>query len=42
MFQVSNFTSTYDLFSPGREHVPLDPIAQAIDAMVELGEDASV
>jgi len=39
--QVSNYTSEYDL-SPGRESVALDPISQAIDDMVEPGEDASV
>ena len=39
--QVSNYTSEYDL-SPGRESATLDPISQAIDDMVEPGEDASL
>lgn len=39
--QVSNYTSEYDL-SPGRESATLDPISQAIDGLVEHGEDASV
>jgi hypothetical protein len=36
-----NCTSEYDN-SPGREHAKRDPIAQAIDSMVEPGDDASV
>ena len=39
--QVTNFTSEYDL-SPGRAGATLDPIARAINDMVESGEDASV
>uniref|UniRef100_A0A6U3ASU7 HNH nuclease domain-containing protein n=1 Tax=Entomoneis paludosa TaxID=265537 RepID=A0A6U3ASU7_9STRA len=39
--QVADYTSEYDL-SPGRNHKSLDPISQAIDEMVEPGEDASV
>ena len=39
--QVPNYTSEYDL-SPGRAGATLDPIAQAINDMVEPGEDASV
>lgn len=38
--KVRNFTSDYDL-SPGRGIATLDPISQAIDEMVEPGEDAS-
>lgn len=38
---VSDFTSEYD-HSPTRRGAPLDPIAQAIDEMVEPGDDASV
>ena len=37
---IPNFPSEYDL-SPGRAGATLDPIAQAIDDMVESGEDAS-
>jgi hypothetical protein len=39
--QGLNYTSEYDN-SPGREHAKRDPIAQAIDSMVEPGDDASV
>ena len=39
--QVSSYTSEYDL-SPGRETASLDPISQAIDDLVEPGENASV
>ena len=39
--QLPDFTSEFDL-SPGRQHTTLDPIAQAIDALVEPGDDASV
>ena len=39
--QVTNFTSEYDL-SPGRAGATLDPIARAINDMVQSGEDASV
>ena len=38
---IPNFTSEYDL-SPSRAGATLDPIARAIDDMVESGEDASV
>lgn len=39
--QATSFTSEYDL-APGRAGATLDLIAQAIDDMVESGEDASV
>ena len=39
--QDLDYTSEYDN-SPGREHVKREPIAQAIAAMVEPGEDASL
>lgn len=39
--QGPNYTSEYDN-SPGRKHAKRDPIAQAIDAMVEPGDDASL
>ena len=39
--QVADYPSEYDM-SPGRNHGSLDPISQAIDDMVEPGEDASV
>lgn len=39
--QVQDFTSEYDN-SPGREHAKRNKIGQAIDAMVEPGDDASV
>ena len=39
--QGRDYTSEYDI-SPGRKHVKREPIAQAIAAMVEPGEDASL
>lgn len=39
--QGLDYTSEYDN-SPGREHVKREPIVQAIAAMVEPGEDASL
>ena len=39
--QAENITSEYDL-SPGRADTTLNPIARAINDMVEPGEDASV
>jgi hypothetical protein len=39
--RVPNYTSKYDC-SPGRDSTTLDPISQAIDEMVEPGEEASI